>query len=60
MADIINLRQVRKDRDRQKKKAGADQNAARFGRSKSERRKEEAETAREAKTLDGHKIEDKE
>ena len=60
MADIINLRQVRKDRDRQKKKAGADQNAARFGRSKSERRKEDAETAREAKTLDGHQIEDEE
>lgn len=58
MADIINLRQIRKDRNRRERAAEADRNATRFGRTKSERRKEEAETERQSKTLDGHKIED--
>ena len=46
MTDIVNLNKVRKDRDRTARKAQADANAAKHGRTKAERL---AEAAREAK-----------
>lgn len=58
MSEVTNLNQYRKARDLTEKKAEADLNAAKFGRSKAERL---AETAREAKAkarLDQLKFED--
>ncbi len=58
MSEIVNLNKVRKDRDRTQKKAEADLNARKFGRTKGERL---AETAREAQAkarLDQLKFED--
>jgi len=52
-AEIINLRQARKARERAKKDAQADENRAKFGTSKSERERLEALRARAAKLLDG-------
>jgi uncharacterized protein YdaU (DUF1376 family) len=53
-AEIINLRQARKRRARDLKDAQAAENRARFGRTRSEREREELTQARAARTLDGH------
>ena len=45
MSEIVNLNKFKKDRDRTQKKAEADVNAAKFGRTKAARL---AETARDA------------
>lgn len=58
MAEIINLRQARKARDRAATGAKADSNRARFGRGKAEKHMVEDEAARIAKTLDGAKLEE--
>ena len=58
MSEIVNLNKIRKDRERTAKKAEADLNAAKFGRTKAERL---AEAAREAKArvrLDQSKFDD--
>lgn len=54
-AEIINLRQVRKARDRAGKVGLAAENRAKFGRTKHERQREEAESGRHAKHLDAHR-----
>lgn len=53
-AEIINLRQARKQRARDRKSAEAAENRARFGRSKAERVVEELSRARAEQALDGH------
>lgn len=53
MAEIVNLRQARKARQRAAGESAAAANRARFGQTKGERLKHEAETAREARLLDG-------
>lgn len=58
MTSVINLRQVRKDRDRAEKRAKADANAAKFGRSKAQKASEKADADRAAKHLDGVKRDD--
>ncbi|WP_375281776.1 DUF4169 family protein [Pseudooctadecabacter sp.] len=58
MTEIVNLNRVRKDRDRTAKKAEADQNAAKFGRTKAERLAEAARDARAKQQLDQLKFED--
>ena len=55
MADLINLRRARKTRDRARKKAEADANAARHGRSKAERTLTDAQQAKARTDLDAHK-----
>lgn len=60
MAEIINLRQVRKARSRAADKAQADANRAQHGRTKSERRSTEAEIARRDRIVDGAKREQEE
>ena len=55
MADIINLRMARKARSRADAAAKADANRAAFGRSKEEKSRARAETARQEKALDGAK-----
>lgn len=54
MADLVNLRAVRKARDRAAKKAEADANAAKFGRSKAEKQREAAAAEKARSDLDGH------
>jgi Domain of unknown function (DUF4169) len=56
MADIINLRQVRKAKTRDEKRAAADENAARHGRSKALRALEEARNDRARAALDAHRL----
>ena len=57
MAEIVNLRQVRKQSQRAAKARAGDENAARHGLSKGERRRQEAERARDDAHLDGHRRE---
>lgn len=55
MADIVNLRAVRKTRERDAKRAQGDTNAAAFGRTKAERHRQKAEADKARRDLDGHK-----
>lgn len=55
MAEIINLRQARKDRTRAEKRAAADENAARHGRSRALKLLEKARNERQRDLLDAHR-----
>ena len=57
MAEIINLNRFKKERDRAAKAKTADENRARFGRTKEERDRAEANTRKAGKSLDDKKIE---
>jgi len=57
MAETVNLRAARKARDRAAKRAQADQNAARFGRTKAERARDEAAADKVRRDLDGKRRE---
>ncbi|WP_343502394.1 DUF4169 family protein [Alloyangia pacifica] len=56
MTNVINLNRFRKDRARAEKRAQADENAARHGRSKAEKQREAAEAAKSARALEGHRL----
>lgn len=58
MADILSLSRARKDRDRASRRAKADANAARFGRSKTQKARDKAEADRAERTLDAHRRDD--
>lgn len=58
MADIINLKNIRKGKARDEKEAAAEANRLKFGRSKSERALSEAKQILESQRLDGHRRED--
>ena len=58
MAEIVNLRQVRKAKARAGKEAEAATNRAKFGRTKAEKQVEAAKKSIEDKRLDGHKREE--
>ncbi len=58
MAEIVNLRQARKDRARAAKDARAAENRTRFGRTKAAKGAAEAERVRAETGLDGKKLED--
>ena len=53
MADIVNLRQFRKQKQRVEKAERADENRARSGQSKASRKKKSAEDETLRRTLDG-------
>jgi len=55
MSKTINLRQKRKQSERDAKRKNADQNAALHGRSKAERTLQQARASQAARALDGHK-----
>ncbi len=55
MAEIINLKNARKQKARSDKDAKAEQNRILFGRTKAEREQQAAEKARAAKHIDGHR-----
>lgn len=57
MADIVNLRQARKARDRAEKATLAAENRAKFGRTKAEKATDKADKARAERSLDGAKRE---
>lgn len=56
MAEIVNLRRARKQRERAAAEKQAEQNRISFGRSKAERRLAEAERDQAARSLDGHRL----
>jgi hypothetical protein len=59
MAEIVNLRRVRKDKARAEKGDRAADNRTRFGRTKAAKREAEVERTRSETALDGKKLEDK-
>jgi hypothetical protein len=58
MAEIVNLKRIRKMRARADAAGLADANRAKHGRTKEERLRTEAEQAVAARKLDGAKLED--
>lgn len=57
MSKVVSLSRARKDRAKADKRAAADANAARFGRTRVERDAEEARAAKAARDIDAHKLE---
>ena len=57
MAEIVNLRTVKKQAARKAARSDADANAAKHGRTKAERALEKARLEKAARALDGHKRE---
>lgn len=55
MSKPVNLNRFRKDKARAEKKARADQNAVKFGRTKAEKDRDRAENKLAERRLDGHK-----
>lgn len=55
-AKIINLKQVRKARERREDEARADANRAKFGRTRAEREAHDAERRRDEQTIEGHRL----
>ena len=55
MAEIINLKNARKQKARSDMDAKAEQNRILFGRTKAEKLQQAAEKARAAKHIDGHR-----
>lgn len=55
MAEIVNLRQAKKVRQKTEKRVAGDQNAARFGRTKAEQRLERTLADKAVAALDAHK-----
>jgi hypothetical protein len=53
MADIVNLNERRKRRDREQRKAEADAKRILFGRTKGEKQKQEKERSADVRKLDG-------
>lgn len=60
MAEIINLRQARKQKARAEKEARAEQNRFAFGRTKAEKELTKAERDMAQRRLDAHKRDDDE
>lgn len=58
MADIINLKQARKRRDRSEKNERAQANRTRFGLAKAEKQKQDLERSKADRSLDQHKLDD--
>lgn len=56
MAELINLRSVRKAKDKAATRAQADANAVKFGRRKGDKALEAARLEKAARDLDGHAI----
>ena len=57
MADIVNLRTVKKQVARKAARAKGDENAVKFGRTKAERALEQAQAEKSARDLSAHKRE---
>ena len=57
MSEIVNLRAIRKTREREAKRTQGDTNAAKFGLTKAERLRQQAEAEKARRDLDSHKTE---
>jgi len=57
MAEIINLRRIRKDKARREREAEAQANRTRFGRTKAEKEADKDSARREQSSFDGKKLE---
>lgn len=57
MAKVTNLNRFRKDKARAEKRARGDENAAKHGRTKSQKAVERARAEKAARDLDGHQRE---
>lgn len=57
MADIVNLRQFKKQKARGEREALADQNRALHGRTKAEKARQRLTSERDEKFVDGHRRE---
>ncbi|MDP3263880.1 MAG: DUF4169 family protein [Tabrizicola sp.] len=55
MAEVVNLRTVKKQAARKAARSEADANAAKFGRTRAEREAEAARAAKAARDLDAHR-----
>jgi len=55
MAKPVNLNRYRKEKARSRAAASADENAVRFGRTKSQKQRDRLEEEKAARDLDGHK-----
>ncbi len=58
MAEVVNLRAARKARERAEARATADENAARFGRTKALKALEKARAEKARAALDAHRREE--
>ncbi|MFN3210315.1 MAG: DUF4169 family protein [Roseovarius sp.] len=58
MSEVVNLNRVRKARDRVKKRAQADENAVKFGRTKAEREIDEARAKKARDALRQHRLDE--
>jgi hypothetical protein len=58
MGEVVNLKRVRKARDRAQKQADATANRERFGRTAPERKAAEHEQAKSAREHEGHKLDE--
>lgn len=56
MTQIVNLRTIRKKKARAERETTAAENRIRFGTSKAERQRSEAEKSLASQKLDGHKL----
>jgi Domain of unknown function (DUF4169) len=57
LAEIVNLRQAKKQAARKAARSAADANAAKFGRTKADRALEAAKAKKSARDLDAHQRE---
>ncbi|MEP1327745.1 DUF4169 family protein [Pseudophaeobacter sp.] len=55
MAEPVNLNRFRKEKARAEKKARADQNAVKFGRTKAEKSRDKSRKDQEIRRLDDHR-----
>lgn len=60
MSTVINLNTFRKQKARAEKRAQAEQNSVKFGRTKAQKHLEEAQKAKAKALLDGHKTDETE
>ena len=60
MADIVNLRQARKRRERAEAATAAQENRIRFGRDKAAKANDKEARERQQRTVDGAKLDDDE
>lgn len=58
MSKPVNLNRYRKDKARAEKKARADQNAVKFGRTKAEKEIVKLQQDKQKRDLDGHEIDE--
>ena len=56
MTDPINLNKARKERALKERRRQADENAVKFGRSKAEKARDEAQARRTSKNLEAHRL----